>query len=431
MHCTERHKPTVIKNLEQAAKNLQNPFKEKVEAFASTMKDEATESDKVEAKLIIDCLSAKVEQPKKKQVIEQKIKENESESMPISIDNIVTQEDEGGNLINNELIELEKQEKLMLSLNLISIDENGYKCNICQTDNIFGTSIGLLWHCMEEHPFRITQEFRRKMSLMRNFEKYLTDADILSLAPEFRLDLMFKPTIDIESLQRKEGFDAESWLSVPVFFGDLLVEIFGSERPREERCKTPKQEWNHEIVWLEIPMKIPFFFVSNGPKTKIGFIETEEITANEAKQMIKKILNTLSKNFLLVATMQNISKSSLFTTENLLGLCSSPNTFVLAKREDVEGCENVCSVTLFIYSNAWTDEKEEQMKETITEWYKQAEMKQCMICKRFYRDNDGTECTKAVMGGLLITRKTTKHSPIEEQPSFIEITKKKAQEYAK
>ena len=377
------------------------------------------------------------------------IETENKETQPINIQNIVFKEDIESSLIDRQIKELEKLEKLLHDLNLISFNDktNSYQCNICNDETeekreklTFSTSMDLLIHCRKKHQFIISPELRKRISLMRNFTQYPSDTDIFNNAKDLRLDTLFFDPIVLPDLPIKpidddsndqEMIEADSWLSVPPFFADLLVKIFGTDSKQEKFGCTPKVDWKNEIVWLQIPIKVPFLFLTMDGKTKIGFLNTNLLKADESKQMIKSILSTLTKNIIFVAKMENISKNSPFTEENIDSLASKYDIFVLYNQKDTPNSTTVCSLSIFIYSNFYTDELEEKLKADINEMFKLSEMKQCSICKKFYKDGDESVCTTNTLGGLTIKREGASHHPYEGSASRLVFEKKKPNEIAK
>ncbi|EAX99569.1 hypothetical protein TVAG_104500 [Trichomonas vaginalis G3] len=323
----------------------------------------------------------------------------------ISIDNILISEKPKDETSQDYAIkQIEKSELLYKKLGVVAYNNVPF-CGICREN--FSTSMELLIHCFEKHPFELTDELRNLSYLLGNFPTYPTDSQIYEKSVDLHFDLLFKPPIEIP-----EKPTAELFLNVPRFFGELIIELFGCDIPEEERCRIPKSNWNDEVVWLQLPYKIPFLFMTNGNKMKIGFIETPQVSAETARSLLKSVLNVISKNQFLVIQLNNIAKSS-FSIDDIKSLSSTYDVRILVKRDDHN---NSSSIILFIYSTNWTTERANTITSVINEYFKKSILYQCTICKEFFKLGEQTLCTNAQMGVLVISRKVP-HSPSENPAS--------------
>lgn len=414
-HCIEKHLPNVLNGLEVVA-SKQN--EEKKNNLLNLIKEYKTDDKIIEnhhepVKVVteyVDDSANQVENKNQKIQKEETKKYNEEPLTPISLSNILVSEKPiEETAVDFAIRQIEKSELLYRKLNIAVFDKRP-TCGIC--NHCYDSIMELILHCLQTHPYDFTPELKYILHYLGNFTTIPTDSQIYEKCTDLHLDLLFKPPIEIP-----EKPTAELWLTVPRFFGELIVELFGVNRPESEKSIIPKSNWNEDVIWLQLPYKIPFIFLTTGNKLKIGFIETKQVPAETSRNIVKSILTTISKNQFLVIQMKDIWKES-FQIDVLNSISSTYDVRILRKTEISEDSNNSKSITLFIYCTNWTEDHRNTITSVIAEYFEKSALYRCSVCRSLYRKDDTSLCSNARMSGLVISRKVP-HSLSETYASIM------------
>lgn len=208
-------------------------------------------------------------------------------------------------------------------------------------------------------------------------------------------------------------------ITVSPIIADFVCECFSATLSPELQGIAGKFTREPTAHRLLLPTMLPVSFTLADGNVVMAFFDTPGVCGVEAESMVKAALDTFGNRVVSVYDFKNVKKG-VIKRADVIELGRKTNTVALISRP--VGENNVVSFKIYVMHTRWNDELQGIVDAQIKEWFSQAVLCKCSLCKQPYHEGDGSACEEKYHPGERI--------PFDDN-EMEQVTKEKGKEIVK